>query len=124
MYLFWRPRVLTPTIRICNMPSVCAGRRLYSFSHCSGLHGTVIVSIALARTVTYPTTLEGFVGLAGYVLRAVVTHTGTATGGHYIAHVRRGDNWYCCNDATVTAESGATVLSYTRNAYSFLYTKV
>lgn len=37
-----------------------------------------------------------------YRLFAVVCHKGDITGGHYIAYVREGGHWFCCDDAWVT----------------------
>ncbi|MDR1456474.1 MAG: hypothetical protein LBI34_00205 [Puniceicoccales bacterium] len=61
-------------------------------------------------------------------LNAVVAHSGTANGGHYISFVKRGDQWYECNDSRVrkvswddmkklfdgTGGFHATMLSYAR----------
>jgi ubiquitin C-terminal hydrolase len=40
-----------------------------------------------------------------YKLRGVVAHSGSRSGGHYWAHVVRGDNVYCCNDGSVSSGS-------------------
>jgi ubiquitin C-terminal hydrolase len=37
-----------------------------------------------------------------YKLRACISHIGSLTSGHYVAHVKSGNQWYKCNDAAVT----------------------
>ncbi len=36
-----------------------------------------------------------------YRCTAVIMHAGVATGGHYTAYVRRGNEWYFCNDTQI-----------------------
>ena len=37
-----------------------------------------------------------------YDLFGTVNHNGTLHQGHYIANVKSGEQWYCCNDAFIT----------------------
>ena len=54
----------------------------------------------------HPLTVDHeFVDVSGYhwSLRAMVLHIGaTREHGHFVAHVFVGDEWWLCNDATVT----------------------
>ncbi|KAK9806173.1 hypothetical protein WJX72_004306 [[Myrmecia] bisecta] len=54
-----------------------------------------------------------------YELYAVVCHSGTLQGGHYIAFVRCGSQWYRCDDAFVTEVDEAEVQSC--QAYMLYY---
>eukprot|EP00045_Choanoeca_perplexa_P008253 m.76026 g.76026 ORF g.76026 m.76026 type:complete len:606 (-) comp14420_c0_seq1:134-1951(-) len=56
-----------------------------------------------------------------YTLFGVVTHIGTMQQGHYIAYVKQQDQWYKCDDATITMASRAEVLS--TQAYLLFYIK-
>lgn len=40
-------------------------------------------------------------GLSKYCVRSIVVHSGGATGGHYIAYVKRGNKWRLISDSTV-----------------------
>lgn len=44
-----------------------------------------------------------------YRLLGIICHIGSFLGGHYIAYVRRGEQWYLCDDARVVAVSTETV---------------
>jgi ubiquitin carboxyl-terminal hydrolase 20/33 len=57
--------------------------------------------------------------VTNYRLLGTIVHMGSFTGGHYVAYIRRGDQWYVCDDSRVTpvtpetvAESEAYVLFY------------
>jgi ubiquitin carboxyl-terminal hydrolase 22/27/51 len=44
-----------------------------------------------------------------YELSAVVAHMGQLEGGHYVAYVRMGREWYKCDDAWITRVHESTV---------------
>lgn len=53
-----------------------------------------------------------------YQLKSFVCHRGaTATSGHYISYVKKGDVWFECNDAVVTRVAKEKVESEKANAY-------
>lgn len=55
-----------------------------------------------------------------YSLHAVIVHISPfSSAGHYIAFVRRGDQWFKCDDSSITAVSAKTVMS--QNVYMLLY---
>ncbi len=55
-----------------------------------------------------------------YNLIGIVCHLGASVNsGHYLAYTRRGDEWYCCNDARVTKVSEKHVLI--QKAYLIFY---
>lgn len=55
-----------------------------------------------------------------YSLYAVIVHISPfSSAGHYISFVRRGTQWYKCDDSSVTPVSARTVLS--QNVYMLLY---
>jgi ubiquitin C-terminal hydrolase len=54
-----------------------------------------------------------------YLLRAVVVHQGGAWGGHYIAYVRRGSDWFYCSDTSVRRAETSEVLRC--QAYMLFY---
>ncbi|MDR0727936.1 MAG: hypothetical protein LBF26_03560 [Puniceicoccales bacterium] len=44
-----------------------------------------------------------------FELNSVVAHSGTAGGGHYIAYVKRNEQWYECNDSSVRQVSWSDI---------------
>ena len=72
-----------------------------------------------------------------YQLSGIVCHEGSSHGGHYIAYVRRGggslstsapmpssasDEWYCCNDSSITrVDRRHVLLSVMKSAYLLFY---
>lgn len=59
-----------------------------------------------------------------YELRSAVIHRGEKpSGGHYIAYVKEGDQWYLCDDTTITRVTLATVRQKIRPGYIFFYQK-
>lgn len=60
------------------------------------------------------------VGRYLYNLSGVVVHSGSLTGGHYIAYVRVGNGWAYASDANVSAAQQSTVLK--SQAYLLFYT--
>ncbi|EDQ87525.1 uncharacterized protein MONBRDRAFT_33347 [Monosiga brevicollis MX1] len=56
-----------------------------------------------------------------YNLFAVITHIGTMQQGHYIAHVKHGGQWYCCDDGNVFMVHERDVLQ--TQAYMLFYIK-
>jgi ubiquitin C-terminal hydrolase len=67
-------------------------------------------STKLNHAVIIPTTLDmnNYVRNSNggnYDLIGVVIQSGTLTGGHYWVYVKNGDQWYYCNDETVTKAS-------------------
>lgn len=62
----------------------------------------------MGRSIAFdPTLLQD--GLE-YQLRAVVVHLGEASSGHYICYQRRGEQWWKCDDSSVTPCDWSTVL--------------
>jgi len=66
------------------------------------------VEVRLPHVVTAPLELslpvsdDGGEHLSPFVLSALVYHAGaTAKSGHYFAYVRRGAQWWLCNDHTI-----------------------
>lgn len=53
---------------------------------------------------------------ASYTLKCIVSHSGSLSFGHYIAFVRRGQDWYHVSDASVREVNAATAL----NSQAFL----
>jgi hypothetical protein len=44
-------------------------------------------------------------------------HRGALDGGHYVAYVKKGDAWWCCNDTKIEAVSLSEVERQIKNAY-------
>ena len=65
--------------------------------------------------------------LINYNLLSIIFHTGTLNNGHYTALVKYGNNWYLCDDGSVTqvldvvAELAKEITQ--KNAYFLMYTK-
>ena len=67
-----------------------------------------------------------------YDLNGIIIHKGVATGGHYFSYIKKGNEWWCFNDTSVSKEdeknvlkeafgmsqSSASVLFYTQKKYS------
>ena len=56
-----------------------------------------------------------------YQLQGVLYHRGTRRGGHYIAAVRRGSDWYLCDDERITRTRPVDLIS--EYAYCLFYTR-
>ncbi|ODM87402.1 Ubiquitin carboxyl-terminal hydrolase 20 [Orchesella cincta] len=56
-----------------------------------------------------------------YRLLGIICHIGSFLGGHYISYVRRGEQWYLCDDARVVPVSAETVSQ--SEAYVLFYQK-
>ena len=59
----------------------------------------------------------------GYRLKSFVIHRGGFGGGHYISVVRKEDEWYLCNDSSVTKISENDVNKILKQAYILYYSK-
>ncbi|CAG7819782.1 unnamed protein product, partial [Allacma fusca] len=57
--------------------------------------------------------------VTNYRLLGTIVHMGSFTGGHYIAYIRRGDQWYVCDDSRVTPVTPETVTE--SEAYVLFY---
>ena len=57
----------------------------------------------------------------GYKLKSFVIHRGGFGGGHYICAVKKGDEWYLCNDATISRLTLENVEKIVKQAYIILY---
>ena len=57
-----------------------------------------------------------------YELIAVCNHMGNLGFGHYTAYTKRGNQWYCCNDSTVSKVPASSIKS--ASAYVLFYRKV
>lgn len=63
-------------------------------------------------------------GSVTYSLQSFVCHLGqTPTHGHYISYVKKGDQWYCCNDDKVTAVTENIVDQAKSKAYLLFFEK-
>ena len=59
-------------------------------------------------------------GICNYEVIASIQHIGTRMDqGHYIAYIKRDNNWLCCNDQIITP-LGNTANEPTRHAYIVL----
>jgi ubiquitin C-terminal hydrolase len=67
--------------------------------------------IKLETSVTIPETLTldahciGVEKPTPYHLRGMCLHLGTCTGGHYLAHIKKGTDWFICDDTTIIPTS-------------------
>jgi ubiquitin C-terminal hydrolase len=52
-----------------------------------------------------------------YHLHAIGCHSGSLSGGHYIAYTKHGNNWYCCNDSSVSRVDRKVYFLYTGIVY-------
>lgn len=68
----------------------------------------------ITDTINIPLSIDNF------ELCGVVNHMGSASGGHYTATVKRGNNWYVANDSSL---SKATTLN-TSNSYILFYKRI
>jgi ubiquitin carboxyl-terminal hydrolase 16/45 len=57
-----------------------------------------------------------------YTLFGLVEHSGTMTGGHYVAHVLSGDEWVSCSDTHTRTSNADDVLN--RQAYILFYQRI
>ena len=58
-----------------------------------------------------------------YNCRGFVVQTGGLNGGHYIAFIKQGEKWYCCNDSTISEVSEDKINSVICHSYILLYVK-
>ena len=58
-----------------------------------------------------------------YHCRGFVVQTGGLNGGHYIAFIKQGEKWYCCNDSTISEVSEDKINSVICHSYILLYVK-
>ncbi len=56
-----------------------------------------------------------------YKLIACVVHHGTAAGGHYVACVKYDNQWYLCDDTTITKITKKKVKQYASMGYIYIY---
>ncbi|MEI8124734.1 MAG: hypothetical protein WCG42_03160 [Parachlamydiaceae bacterium] len=63
-------------------------------------------------------------GAVKYNLKSFVYHIGGYGSGHYIAFVKRGDQWYCCNDSSVSKVSKSEVDAYKKKAYLVFFERM
>ena len=57
-----------------------------------------------------------------YRLVAFIHHRGnTPHSGHYVAYVRKGEQWFCCDDSRVSAVSNKSAESVAERAYLYYY---
>lgn len=56
-----------------------------------------------------------------YDLYAVINHEGSLHQGHYTSHVKRGGEWFRCQDQKVCVVDENTVLSDSSTAYVLFY---
>lgn len=65
---------------------------------------------------------KGFEAAKGKAqLKCIIQHKGGYAGGHYIAWVKKGDQWYCCDDDTVYQASASDLAQAKENAYILFF---
>eukprot|EP00934_Nitzschia_sp_Nitz4_P006709 Nitzschia sp. Nitz4//scaffold257_size48314//27040//28923//NITZ4_007092-RA/size48314-processed-gene-0.34-mRNA-1//1//CDS//3329544457//6699//frame0 len=117
-----KKRTVTKGLRLATAPSilVCHLKR-FAFDHYGRL-------IRLHKKIQFPPTLEieDFMSNLNkarpppYDLVAVLVHQGqTCASGHYLAFVKKDNEWFKCNDSEVTPVDEATVFS--QQAYIMMY---
>ena len=55
-----------------------------------------------------------------YELTALINHSGSCEGGHYISAVKRNDQWFLCNDSSISEIEIDNLLN---NSYIYLFSK-
>lgn len=58
-----------------------------------------------------------------YHCRGFVIQSGGLGGGHYIAFIKNGDTWYCCNDSNISEVSYDKIEKVIGHSYILLYVK-
>lgn len=53
-----------------------------------------------------------------YELIALIMHNGTAQSGHYVAYTKIGDQWYLCNDGSITLVPEKTMGQIARDGFA------
>jgi len=56
-----------------------------------------------------------------YILRSIIFHMGGVGGGHYISLISNGDEWYLCNDSSVSKINN--INNYIQKGYIYLYVR-
>lgn len=120
-------QVLRETIEILQAPSMlrfCLNRFNTRNSRTRGIVGvknSLPVSVPLDMKLPLSDGTE-----AKYRLKSFNVHFGSLSGGHYVAYVRRGEQWYLANDSAVSSVTAAE-LDEMRNSggpYLIFYEKV
>ena len=80
----------------------------------------------ISEKLTLP---AGFIlsgGNSEYCCHSFLVHYGAGldTGGHYVAYVKRGENWWCCDDSVTYEVSAQAALAAMKQGYIFHYRKV
>lgn len=84
--------------------------------------GTRSRLVRSTRTFQYPYRLDGLEGRgARYVLSGLITHTGSACRGHYIAVLKHNNSWVKIDDQTVTPSSMQEAMNQKREVYIMMY---
>jgi ubiquitin C-terminal hydrolase len=115
-------RTATKGLRLATAPSilVCHFKR-FAFNQYGGL-------VRLSKHVAFPLQLEIGDHMSNlnqsrpppYELVAVLVHQGqSCDSGHYVAYVKNGGQWYCCNDHQISSVDVGKVLS--QQAYILMY---
>lgn len=64
--------------------------------------------------------VNGLEGSARYEVVGVVQHSGSLGGGHYTANVKKGSNWYHCDDSTIRPSEE----NLSENGYVYILKKI
>jgi ubiquitin C-terminal hydrolase/endonuclease/exonuclease/phosphatase family metal-dependent hydrolase len=59
-----------------------------------------------------------------YNLKGFINHSGSTRGGHYVAYVRKQNNWYLCNDSSVSDVSIDDIKLALMQSYILLYERI
>jgi ubiquitin C-terminal hydrolase len=116
-------RTATKGLRLATAPSilVCHFKRFAFNQQYGGM-------VRLSKHVAFPLQLEIGDYMSNlnqsrpppYELVAVLVHQGqSCDSGHYVAYVKNGGQWYCCNDHQITSVDVGKVLS--QQAYILMY---
>lgn len=74
------------------------------------------------QPITFPLTSLNIAAYAAtdtphYTLASCIMHVGDANGGHFCAYIKRGNNWYFCDDASVTLVSEKDMQAIANRGY-------
>ena len=79
--------------------------------------------IKISTAFSFP--MEMSLAGAKYVLRGIVLHRGSADFGHYFSYILEDQQWFCCNDSTVTKISKKSVMEGAKElGYILFYSSV